>query len=381
MKRCIAPCFLGILWVGAVAVAAAAAAAAASGKEKVKISAPTQRQQIGSLIAGAMSGSISTTLLNPLEVIKIQQQSSNSLLKNMGPITIAKQILSTEGPRGFFRGLGASLVGIIPARASYFWAYSSTKSILTPYIGDGTLTHMISGIAAGATGNTLTNPIWCVKTRVQLLADTSAGQVAYKGYRQAIRLIYQEEGFRGFYRGLSASLWGTSEGCIQFVIYERIKKRLRSARELAGEENVEKLPFLQYLAAGGLSKFVASCATYPHEVARTRLREQAKQGVFKYSSMWQTLRVIAKEEGRSGLYGGMGTHLARVVPATAIMFLSYETISDWLAVWEEEGAEGFQVPLIEDGIGSIKRLSQRVQSLNEVVPLRFGNGNGNRASS
>lgn len=55
--------------------------------------------------------------------------------------------LST-GLKGFFRGLPPTLVGIIPARATYFWAYSTSKHALTPSLGDSTLTHILSGIAA-----------------------------------------------------------------------------------------------------------------------------------------------------------------------------------------------------------------------------------------
>ena len=58
----------------------------------------------------------------------------------------------------------------------------------------------------------------------QLLADTSTGQVVYKGYGEAIQAILRDEGPRGFYKGISASYWGCSEGCLYFVIYERLKR-------------------------------------------------------------------------------------------------------------------------------------------------------------
>lgn len=56
------------------------------------------------------------------------------------------------------------------------------------------------------------------------------------------------------------------------------------------------------------------------EVARTRMRESGK----KYRSFWQTLVLVNREEGRQGLYRGLGTQLLRQIPNTAIMMATYE---------------------------------------------------------
>ncbi len=123
------------------------------------------------------------------------------------------------------------------------------------------------------TGNTITNPIWMVKTRMQLLADGAAGQKAYTGYRDAIMRIYREEGLKGFWKGLSASYWGCSEGCIQFVVYEKLKKQLlernNEKRRASGLKDSGDLPAAYTLGAAAFSKFIATTATYPHEVVRT----------------------------------------------------------------------------------------------------------------
>ena len=71
---------------------------------------------------------------------------------------------------------------------------------------------------------------------------------------------------------------------------------------------------IEYLATASIAKLIASMATYPHEVVRTRVREQrAPDPVLghKYKGFIQTLKLIAKEEGVQGLYGGMGPHLMR----------------------------------------------------------------------
>jgi solute carrier family 25 protein 33/36 len=104
---------------------------------------------------------------------------------------------------------------------------------------------------------------------------------------------------------------------------------------------------VEYLGTASVAKLIAAIATYPHEVVRTRVREQRGKvsetskkkilGCFlsvfkgKYTGFMQTLRVIAAEEGIKGLYGGMGAHLLRVVPNAAIMFFTYETVVKFLS--------------------------------------------------
>ena len=292
------------------------------------------------LFSGGAAGTIASCITNPLEVIKTQLQSSSVAVGELSsasgsPIAIARTIMQKDGFAGFFRGLRPTLVGIIPSRSIYFYSYEQTKRCLDPILPQGSVSNaLLSGLAAGISSNTLTNPIWVVKTRMQLLADSSAGQKVYTGYRDAVRTIMKGEGVGGFYKGISASYWGCAEGAVQFMIYEQIKtrifNRMNRQRAMEGLEPVDNLPKLVYFCSAAIAKGTASIITYPHEVARTRMREQARNGVFKYNGMWQTIGVIAKEEGTKGLYSGMGVHLLKVVPNSAIMFLTYEVVNSWL---------------------------------------------------
>jgi solute carrier family 25 protein 33/36 len=237
-------------------------------------------------------------------------------------------------------------VGIIPARSAYFYAYQTAKTRLGRLASDKesvwaegqTANSLLSGLTAGIVGNSLTNPIWMVKTRMQLLADGAAGQRAYKSYGEVISTIMKEEGVGGFYKGIFASYWGCAEGALQFTAYEKLKRRLlrkqNDVRASQGLPPSERLPQSTYFWAAAASKCMASIVTYPHEVARTRLREQARDGIFKYHGMWQTIALVAKEEGWQTLYSGMGIHLAKVVPNSAIMFLTYEVVNHWLDRYE-----------------------------------------------
>ena len=74
---------------------------------------------------------------------------------------------------------------------------------------------------------------------------------------------------------------------------------------------------------------IAAITTYPHEVVRTRMRgERTTRGAdVQYKRMIQSVLMIARNEGRMGLYGGMGAHLLRTVPNAAILFVVVEAIS------------------------------------------------------
>ena len=171
-----------------------------------------------------------------------------------------------EGTRAMFRGLAPTIYGVAPSRAIYFSSYSFVKSSLAPQYGAGSVVNMSSAIAAGSflrcvfvclcvcvsmclCGRsvdqcspsvffclfflivlsvgvftaTITNPIWVIKTRLQLQtarissaagvtgASTGAhgGSIPYRGTVDCLQRIIREEGPRALYRGLSASYVGT----------------------------------------------------------------------------------------------------------------------------------------------------------------------------
>ncbi|KAI8394275.1 mitochondrial carrier domain-containing protein [Radiomyces spectabilis] len=234
------------------------------------------------------------------------------------------------GMRGYFKGLGPNLVGVIPARSINFYTYGNGKKLYTE-LNHGKETaavHLVSAATAGIVTSTATNPIWVVKTRLQLQGN---GVRRYTSSLDCVLHILKEEGVKGLYKGMSASYLGVAEGTIQWVIYEHLKRKwaVNSVGTVSGEKRFggkSVQDWMGNLGAAAVSKFVAACVSYPHEVIRTRLRQPAENGVQKYTGLWQCLRLVAKEEGVVALYGGMTAHLLRVVPNAAIMFFCYEAI-------------------------------------------------------
>jgi solute carrier family 25 protein 33/36 len=87
---------------------------------------------------------------------------------------------------------------------------------------DSPYSHILSAMCAGFASSTSTNPIWFVKTRLQLDFNSENKMTV----RDCIRNIYQESGLRGFYKGITASYFGISETVVHFVIYETLKRKL-----------------------------------------------------------------------------------------------------------------------------------------------------------
>lgn len=86
---------------------------------------------------------------------------------------------------------------------------------------------------------------------------------------QCVQRVYQKDGVRGFYRGMSASYAGISETIIHFVVYESIKRRLletRAATRMDQDNETRRgaSDFMYMMMAAATSKTCATCIAYPH---------------------------------------------------------------------------------------------------------------------
>mmetsp|Transcript_12492 Transcript_12492/g.13874 ORF Transcript_12492/g.13874 Transcript_12492/m.13874 type:complete len:310 (-) Transcript_12492:43-972(-) len=276
---------------------------------------------------GGMTGALCTC---PLEVVKTRLQAKKHKQRlqrgfrfGIGTASAIREIVREEGTvRALWKGIGPQLFGVIPARTIHFCVYNKLKHWLTTEVGwdpEFSGVHFTSALIAGATVVTCTSPIWVIKTRLQLQSSDMRPDQRYKNAIDALKTIYQKEGFKTLFKGIGASYLGLSETVIQFTLYEKFKAEFQKAR---GKAPNEKMHPVQYIALASCAKIFASMATYPHEVIRTRLRERGS----KYKGVISGLKQIYAEEGARGLYGGMGAHLIRVVPNAAIMFLTYEMV-------------------------------------------------------
>ena len=123
----------------------------------------------------------------------INNQAPPNPPKSMNVFQCLKFIYLTEGIFGLWKGIGPNLMGVAPSRAIYFWAYSTSKKNINAMLPrknrDTPFVHVVSAMSAGFSASTTTNPIWLIKTRLQLDRATSKHRLTVK---RSIIDIYKE---------------------------------------------------------------------------------------------------------------------------------------------------------------------------------------------
>ena len=312
------------------------------------------------ILSGAIAGSTTSLITCPLDVVKTRMQylpilreqmmegNKSGMLYNLtkgrdvaisgtetskgtsqsqqkpykGTLISLRRIWSEEGLRGLYRGLGPTLLGYLPTFSIYFPAYHNYKYYLakwTDRTSNDPIIHLISAIGAGATSSFTTNPFWLIRTR--LMTQSEFTPYFYWNSLHAFRSIYQHEGISGLYKGLGPAALGLLHVAVQFPLYEKAK----SIQKRNPNDPNEPLQVHQILFASTGSKVIASIATYPHEVLRTRFQNQTTSPP-KYRNIPQAVRLIWREEGFKGFYRGMFTTVMRVVPASAVTLITYEKV-------------------------------------------------------
>ncbi|KAF2480513.1 mitochondrial carrier domain-containing protein [Neohortaea acidophila] len=289
------------------------------------------------VLAGAVSGLVSRFCIAPLDVLKIRLQLSASSLSDplshglsrhpTGVLALARDIFHHEGITGFWKGNIPAEGLYLSYGAAQFLAYRSTSQAIEDFTESrgyrvpGAIKSFTSGAAAGLVATTVTYPLDLLRTRFA----AQGTERVYDGLVASVREITRNEGFTGFFRGLSA---GVSQVVpymgLFFAFYEGLKTPLSTV----------SLPFGSGDAVAGITASILSkSAVYPLDTVRKRLQIQgpsrtkyiggAKIPVYDQGVL-KTLAQIAGREGIKGLYRGLTVSLFKAAPASAVTMWTYE---------------------------------------------------------
>ncbi|KAJ1959226.1 mitochondrial ornithine carrier protein [Dipsacomyces acuminosporus] len=190
------------------------------------------------------------------------------------------------------------------------------------------------GSLAGMAGKFVEYPFDTVKVRLQ----TSESQV-FSGTFDCLKQTWHNEGFRGFYRGLTSPLVGAmAENAIAFYSYNKIQSIIRSVSGIKDPSAPLALPHL--FLSGALSGTICAFVISPVELVKCKLQVEnvqgyggsgaktaaASAGSVKFTGPLSVVAHLLKTQGIQGLYKGILPTVARETIGVGCWFGAYEVV-------------------------------------------------------
>jgi len=253
---------------------------------------------------------------------------------NTGTLAAAKRILDREGVNGLYAGMESALFGITVTNFVYYYWYEFSRAFFqrtTNKTRLNTIESMAAGALAGSATVMITNPIWVVNTRMTARKEESddpalpsaEGNTAATEKKRAPNTIstflkiVREEGFLRLFAGVLPALVLVINPILQYTIFEQLKQLLEKRRKVGATDS-----FL----LGAIGKLAATSITYPYITVKSRAHVASGEG--SKEGMTASLKRIVREEGVSGLYGGIGPKVTQSVLTAAFLFAFKDVLYD-----------------------------------------------------
>ncbi|CAO3586674.1 unnamed protein product [Absidia cylindrospora] len=178
----------------------------------------------------------------------------------------------------------------------------------------------LAGICTGITqAVTLVTPLEMIKVRQQTDLMNAKHERKYYGLISTASSIIRNEGFLSLYSGLAATVVRQSWGLlVKFSGYTEIK----SFFERTASDPTQPLSPWKHMVSGGLANVLVGVLNSPPDVVKTRMQDSGKL----YSSTWNCISSMARNEGFSSFFRGSWLRIVRVSIGGAIQFSAYEAV-------------------------------------------------------
>lgn len=129
---------------------------------------------------------------------------SGSLTHYNGIIDALTHIVKEEGPKALYKGLLASLLGMIPYSGVDLGLFSLFRDLYEKYNGGdpSVFTLLLLGSISSVAAQITAYPLHLARTRLQIQGMKGDAINKYSGMFDVFKTIWRLEGLRGYYRGL-----------------------------------------------------------------------------------------------------------------------------------------------------------------------------------
>ncbi|KAK6463662.1 mitochondrial aspartate/glutamate carrier protein Aralar/Citrin [Scheffersomyces coipomensis] len=283
-----------------------------------------------SFFLGSIAGCIGATVVYPIDLVKTRMQAQKHKSYYNNSFDCFKKIITHEGFKGLYSGLGAQLVGVAPEKAIKLTVNDLVRKIGTDEAGKITMRwEILAGMSAGACQVIFTNPLEIVKIRLQMQgkAKTVVGEIPHK--QLTASSIIKQLGLKGLYKGASACLLrDVPFSAIYFPTYANLKKYMFGFDPNSSSSKSKRLNTWQLLVSGALAGAPSAFFTTPADVIKTRLQVESKTHDIKYRGIVHAGKVILMEEGLGAFFKGSLARVFRSSPQFGFTLASYELLQN-----------------------------------------------------
>ncbi|KAG9279538.1 solute carrier family 25 member 32a [Astyanax mexicanus] len=201
------------------------------------------------------------------------------------------------------------------------------------------LENLAAGLSGGVIATMVLHPLDLIKIRFAV-SDGLKVRPQYEGMMHCMRSIWQVEGIRGLYQGVTPNIWGAGASWgLYFLFYNAIKSYTQEGRQ-------SELSALEHLVSAAEAGILTLCLTNPVWVTKTRLVLQynAEPDGKQYKGMLDALVKIYRHEGIPGLYRGFLPGLFGTTQA-ALQFMTYEALKREQNKYKKMHSEALLSPL------------------------------------
>ncbi|MEE6463358.1 hypothetical protein FKM82_005881 [Ascaphus truei] len=182
--------------------------------------------------------------------------------------------------------------------------------------------NLVAGLSGGVLSTLVLHPLDLVKIRFAV-SDGLDLRPKYNGILHCLVTVWQREGLRGLYQGVTPNMWGAGASWgLYFFFYSAIKAYKKEGR-------TENLSATEHLFSAAGAGALTLCLTNPIWVTKTRLVLQYDAGADpskrQYRGMFDALAKIYRNEGIPGLYKGFVPGLLGTSHG-ALQFMAYEEL-------------------------------------------------------
>lgn len=185
------------------------------------------------LFAGSLAGGTAVLCTYPLDLARTRLafQDTNHPTPYKGIKDVCTRAFQTGGVQGLYRGLCPTLYKNLPYAGLKFFFYEMFKENLPTEWEQSVSAKLGCGAATALISQTIIYPLDVVRRQVQVQSENAsieATSIRYKGTLDACIKIFQSQGWRQLYAGLSINyLKAVPATAIGFTTYEIIKDFLQ----------------------------------------------------------------------------------------------------------------------------------------------------------